>query len=189
MEINYGVPKQLQDGRFYLKVSGAITPRVMVQLNNVTILTKFEESDDVTLELNQVALEKISGIDAQNIAAAKVNCQAWFGKTLAEQTLEAAYTKSTQDVTMNTSKARVNSVVVTKLFNSDKSEMTPDILTVGSKCDVILEFSGIWFMKKTFGPIWRIAQVRLLAPAKKMYPDEYLFQDEETPEEADDDYI
>ena len=187
MELAYGTPKKLQDGRYYVKVSKSDESRFMVQLNKVKLLTKFDESDDVTLELSQSALDKISEIDAQNIAASKVNSQSWFGKVLADQTLEAAYSKSTQDTSMNTTKARV-----TKIFAHDKSPVDPSSVESGTSCDVVIEFAGIWFLKKTFGPIWRIAQVRLSAPPKKLYPDEYLFQDDEQPEaepDADEDYI
>lgn len=190
--MNYGTPKKIPDGRYYLKVTEQDGARVMIQLNKIRLLTTFTDSDDVTLELNQAAVDKIANIDGQNIAAAKSNCQEWFGKVLADQTLEAAYTKSTQDLTMNTTKARVGSQVVTKTYSHDKSIVDTNTLVIGTECDVILEFSGIWFMKKTFGPIWRVAQVRLLAPPKKLYPDDYLFQDaEEDPAaaEIDDDYI
>lgn len=190
--MNYGTPKKIPDGRYYLKVTDVEGGRVMVQLNKIRLLTTFTESDDVTLELNAAASAKISEIDAQNIIAAKANCQEWFGKSLADQTLETAYSKSTQDLTMNTTKAKVGSQIVTKTFSHDRTVVDTNQLVIGTECDVILEFSGIWFMKKTFGPIWRVAQVRLLAPPKKLYPDDYLFQDtEESPEsaETDDDYI
>ena len=191
--VTYGSPKKLPDGRYYLKVSDESGGRVMVQLNKVKLLTTFTESDDVTLQLNTQALEKISSIDEQNIVAAKANSQEWFGKALADQTLEAAYVKSTQDLTMNTSKAKVGSQVVTKTFSHDRTVVDTEQLVIGTDCDVILEFSGIWFMKKTYGPIWRVAQVRLLAPPKKMYPDEYLFQDADEPgtepAETDEDYM
>ena len=186
MELSYGTPKKLADGRYYVKSFKDGEARVMVQLNKVKLLTKFDESDDVTLELSQSALDRISEIDAQNVAASKVNSQSWFGKVLADQTLEAAYSKSTQDTSMNTTKARV-----TKIFAHDKSPVDPSSVESGIMCDVVIEFAGIWFLKKTFGPIWRIAQVRLLAPPKKLYPDEYLFQDDEPEPEADadEDYI
>ena len=45
-------------------------------------------------------------------------------------------------------------------------------------CDVMLEFTGISFTKKTFSPVWRIIQSRLKVAPKKKYHEEYLFQDE-----------
>ena len=196
--MNYGTPKKLPDGRYYLKVSPSsdVQGRVMVQLNKVKLLTKFDESDEVTIELSQASVDRISSIDAENLGAAKQNSEVWFGKLMAEQTLDAAYTKSVQaGGRLNVPKATVKGSVVTKVYSHDRTVSESSILEADTVCDVILEFSGIWFMKKTFGAIWRIAQVRMLSPPKKVYPDEYLFQDADEAEaggdaeENDDDYI
>jgi len=187
----YGTPKKLPDGRYYLKVSGE-SGRIMTQLNNVKLLTKFDESDEVTIELSQASIDWISAIDTENLAAAKQNSVSWFGKAMADQTLDAAYTKSVQDGgRMNVSKATVKGSVVTKIYSHDRTVAESSVLEANAMCDVMLEFSGIWFMKKTFGAIWRVAQVRMRSPPKKVYPDEYLFQDtdEVDAEENDDDYI
>jgi hypothetical protein len=57
---------------------------------------------------------------------------------------------------------------------------------------VVLELSGLWFLKKSFGPIWRILQVRVRAPPKTPeLPKDYLFSDEPADEVDDDpaDYL
>ena len=187
----YGPPKKLPDGRYYLKIEKEDGGRVMHQMNSSKIVTRFDESEDNTIELSSAGVDRISAIDAEIITAAKENCQAWFGKQLAPQTLETAYTKSVKGVIMNVSKATVKNQVVTKVYSSTKECISSSELAEGVVCDVILELSGIWFMKKTFGPIWRIAQVKMSAPPKKLYLDEYLFQDEEekTHSDEDGDYI
>lgn len=189
--MDYGTPKKLPDGRYYLKVANSNGSRVMIQLNKVKLLTKFDESDEVTLELSSAGVDKITTIDSDNLESAKLNCVSWFGKQMADETLNAAYSKSIQDTRMNVSKASVKGQVVTKIYSHDKNMIESNLLDVGQECDIMLEFSGIWFMKKTFGSIWRIAQVRLTAPPKKVYPDEYLFQDDEAvaEDEVDDDYM
>jgi hypothetical protein len=189
--IVYGTPKQLPDGRYFLRVNKEDESRVMIQLNGAKLLTKFDESDLVTIELDPASTHKITDVDSQTLVAAKAHCEAWFGKVLSDQRLDAAYIKSMNGPSMNVSKAKVGSKIVTSFFSHTKSAIDPSSVDVGSKCDVILEFSGIWFMQKTFGPVWRVAQVRLSAPPKKLYPDEYLFQDadEVAEEEQDDDYI
>ena len=50
-----------------------------------------------------------------------------------------------------------------------------------------LELAGMWFLKKSFGPIWRVVQVRVrAAPKAPEIPKEYLFSDEpEEPEDED----
>ena len=190
----YGQPKKLPDGRYYLKVSTDDGNRCMLQLNNTTLLTKFSESENVTLSLNDKSLAKIQAVNAQNLESAKENGESWFGKQVSEKTLEAAYSPNVKDNTIITSKATVNKNVVTKCYDHEKNPVDLDNLDENMKCDVIVEFSGLWFMKKTFGPIWRIAQIRLKAPPKKVYPDDYLFNDSEdedsgAPEENDEDYI
>ena len=45
--MNYSAPTQLPDGRYYSKVLNEDNKRVLVQLNNVSLLTKFDDEDDV----------------------------------------------------------------------------------------------------------------------------------------------
>jgi len=190
----YGSPKKLPDGRYYLKVQTDEGNRCMVQLNNTTLLTNFSEGENVTLSLTEKSLEKVQMINSHNLEAAKENSQEWFGKEVSEKTLETAYTPSLNDNTIIVGKATVNKNIVTKCYDHEKNSVDFDSVGEGVKCDVMIEFSGLWFMKKTFGPIWRIAQMRLKAPPKKIYPDEYLFNDSDDepsnqPEENDEDYI
>ena len=187
----YDTPKKLPDGRYYLKVQTDEGNRCMVQLNNSTLVTKFSEGDDVTISLSSKGIDKIQTINEHNLEAAKERSKDWFGKELQEKTLLTAYTPNVNGDTMNASKATVKKQVVTRCFDHEKNSVDLDTLEEGVACDVMVEFSGLWFMKKTFGPIWRIAQIRLKAPPKKYYPDEYLFADSEddAPEENDEDYI
>lgn len=183
--MNYGTPKKLVDGRYFLKITDGNSGRVILQMNKVTFLTKFDDLDDVTIKLSEESVSKIVGIDQENLAAAKINCTEWFGKQMIEQTLDTAYTKSIQDTSMN-----VGKLPNVKVYNHDKTIMDSSELVGGETCDIMLELSGIWFMKKTFGSVWRIVQVRLTKPPKKVYTDEYLFQDTEVDEnDQEDDYI
>jgi hypothetical protein len=189
----FGKPKKLPDGRYYLKVTTDDESRVMYQLNKSKMVTKFDDSENVTIDLSDASAAVINAVDDEIIAAAKVNCLDWFGKNLAEKTLESALSRSVnKDNAMNVGKATVKGQVFTKVFNSQTKEpLDTSALDVDTYCDIMLEFSGVWFMKKTFGAIWRIAQARVLAPPKKLYPDEYLFQDsdEGAVSEEDTDYI
>lgn len=189
----FGKPKKLPDGRYYLKVSKDDESRVMYQLNKTKLVTKFDDSENVTLDLTDTAVALISKVDEEILAAAKANCLDWFGKTLADKTLETAFSKSVNGNVMNVGKATLKGQVLTKVFDPvTKVSVESSVLEADVQCDVMLEFSGVWFMKKTFGAIWRIAQARILAPPKKLYPDEYLFQDSEEggeQSEEDTDYI
>jgi hypothetical protein len=51
--------------------------------------------------------------------------------------------------------------------------------------DVLIELTGIWFLKKSFGLHWRVLQVRDIPVPKKQV---YLFENQESDESSDDDY-
>ena len=34
-------------------------------------------------------------------------------------------------------------------------------ITVGMSCTALVEFSGLWFAKKAFGPSWNIVQLKI----------------------------
>jgi hypothetical protein len=173
-------PKKTPDGRYYVRP----TEQVLVQLNGVKLATSYSESESVTLVLDESHQSKISAIDLSNLDASKVNCESWFQRQVADKTLEAAYTKSFSDGTMNVSKP-----MYAKVYR-DKEVITGEDLTEGVHCDVVLEFSGIWFTKKAFGPSWKIVQTRVKSPPKKKYHEEYLFQDEDpVADGSDDDFV
>ena len=186
----YTSPKKIPDGRYYLKVTSDEGDRLMLQLNDTTLVTKFSEGDNVTLSLSNTSREKIDAVNSENLIQAGVNSKEWFEKTVTNKTLQAAYVTNINKNVMNVGKATVNKTVVTKCYDQSKELVDLDSLEENTQCDVMVELSGLWFAKKTFGPIWRIAQVRLKAPPKKKYTDEYLFEDEEADsEENDEDYI
>lgn len=167
-------PKKTADGRYYVKP----LERVLVQLNNVTFVTEYSESENLTIQVDQSAQDKIAKIDAQNLDAAKTNCELWFQRQVPDKTLEAAYTKSFSGGTMNVTKPAYAKVYCNKEVIS--GEAVPG-------GDIVLEFSGIWFAKKTFGPVWKIVQTRVRSPPKKKFHEEYLFQ-EDAEEASDDDF-
>lgn len=172
--MKYGTPKQSTDGRYYLKTTTDEGRKVFVQLDNVSI------DNEYVITMTDKAQEKVNHIDSQNIVAAKENCSSWFGKDLTEKTLNTAYTGGSTEK-MNVPKATEKGQVVTRVFDSLKQIVTdwnpPQQDEDGIKCDVILEFSGICFSKKTFSPIWKIVQVRLKPEPVKKYTDECLFED------------
>jgi len=191
--MKFDQPKKTQDGRYYLKASTDEGSRVLVQLNNVNISTKFSESDQVTLSLNEFNQAKIKAIDDTCVSQAEESSQAWFGKVLSPATLKSAYNGTGGKDTINVSKATVKGQVVTNIFDHERNIVAQDDLEENVSCDTILEFSGIWFMKKTYGPIWRLAQVKVRSPPKKknsIYPSDYMFSDEaedESEQETEDD--
>ena len=175
----FSTPKKSADGRYYAKTSQP----VMMQVNNVRLSGKFSDSDTVTIEISDTS--KIFNIDAQIIQAAKDNSESWFGKVLADKTLEAAYTGSVVNNVMNVDKATHKGESVCRTFAADKTFIDHEYIEDGVVCDVYLEFAGVYFLKKSYSPAWKLVQLKIRPGPKNKYTDECLFQDDDI-EESDD---
>ena len=170
----FTVPKKTADGLYYVKT----LDQKVIQLNNVRLVSVSQDS--VTLSLGEESQGIVSSVDNTNLDEAKANSELWFQRVVADKTIEAAYMKSFSDGVMNVTKP-----VYHKVYRG--KGLTDDVLSDGDVCDVVLEFTGISFTKKTFGPVWRIIQTRLKVAPKKKYHEEYLFQDDEPVELSDED--
>jgi hypothetical protein len=53
----------------------------------------------------------------------------------------------------------------------------------------MFELAGMWFLKKSFGPIWRVLQVRVRGAPKAVLPKDYMFTDEPEDEEDPADFL
>ena len=163
-----------EDGLYHVHAFTDERKRQFVQLNDVTVI---DTTDDITIDVN--ASEKIDAIHDANIQNAIDSSESWFGKKLTEKTIRAAYMR---DETLTTER-----IEQTRMFGFDREPLEIDSLQVGMNCSVIVEFNGLWFAKKAFGPAWNIVQVRLNKPDEPVepekekfddtYPEEYMFGD------------
>ena len=168
----YNAPAKGDDGLYFVKALNDSRRKCLVQLNKV----KIEDiSGDIVLDLtSEVNLNKIRVVDEQNLEAARENCEAWFGKQLSEKVIEGAYASSVAD-----GQVTGDRIEVTKVFNAQQEQVEFESVHPGKTCDVILEFAGLWFAKKSFGASWNVVQVRLHPdPILDTYPDQYAFVDE-----------
>jgi hypothetical protein len=159
------------DGMYHVRAFTDDRKKYFVQLNDVTIVDVGDE--DVTFEVS--ATDKLNDIHDVNIQNAISNSQEWFGKSLTKTILTAAYTRE--------STISAELLPVTKIFNFNK-DLLDDLETVkpGIICSVIVEFSGLWFAKKAFGPSWNIVQIKMQQTEEKYdetYPENYMFEDDE----------
>ena len=77
----------------------------------------------------------------------------------------------------------------TRIFGQNKESLEFSSVNVGMKCTVLVEFSGLWFAKKAFGPTWNIVQMKIheekipepevQVEEEETYPDQYMIQDSE----------
>jgi len=169
----YNAPAKGDDGLYFVKALNDSKRKCLVQLNNVKIV---DVSGDIVMDLGSEAnISKIQEIDAQNLSAAVENAETWFGKKLSDKVVEGAYTSSVADNQITGER-----IEVTKVFNSDQEMVDFDVVQPEKTCDVILEFAGLWFAKKSFGSSWNVVQVRVHPdPILDTYPEEYAFVDDE----------
>lgn len=169
----YNAPAKGDDGLYFVKALNDTKRKCLVQLNGVKVV---DVSGDVVLDLaTEDNLGKIAAIDTLNLEAAQENCETWFGKQLSEKVIEGAYTSSVAD-----GQITGECIEATKVFNTQQEQVDLETVQPGKMCDVILEFAGLWFAKKSFGSSWNVVQVRVHPdPILDTYPEEYAFVDEQ----------
>ena len=179
--MKYTEPKQLSDGRFFVRVSKDDDTRLFIQLNSSKIIN----SDELTLEVANSVVSRIHQLDREILQDAKTNSVSWFGRDVQQKTLDTAYSRSvTSENCMNIVKSSKTPLVYYDINKTLKSDTE---LENGTVCDILIECVGIWFLKKTFGVQWRLVQVRDTRPIKKQA---YLFEDEEEEkQDEEDEYV
>lgn len=172
----YDTPTKDAEGFYFVKAANDDKKKCFVQLNkvNVSALSETDVTFDLVSERN---LERVRALDTQNVQAAVENAESWFGKALSEETIRSAYTASLVETRITADK-----IAPTKVFTADQELTDFSALTSDCTCSVILEFAGLWFAKKAFGPVWNVVQVKMALPPpqpEETYPEEFAFQDED----------
>ena len=168
MDTHFGPPVNT-DGEIHVAVSGKDSRPLFKQFNNV----KIEEITEDTLVLN-VQDNDISSHDQALVEAAKDNREEWFGRELADATLEKRYSSAIEGDLFSTNILKGKF----RCYDHEKNIVDLDTLTPGMVCSVVVELRRIWFDKRNYGPDWYSVQVRLAKPLEKDHYEDYLFQDE-----------
>lgn len=183
--MDYGKPVKIPDGRYYLKVSKG-GQRVFFQLNKVDV-SSFE-SKNLTLKLDPNQHFTVHKYQAEIVEKAVQSSEEWFGRVIPQETIQKAFQSALgPESQFDVSLATVNGEVCTSFFGADRQPKARN--SEWSKVDLLVELCGVWFLKKSFGPIFKIVQVKDTKSVQKRYPTEYLFQDEPEPDENPDDYL
>jgi hypothetical protein len=181
--MEYGKPQKLPDGRYFLRISGK------TQQVNSLVLQDSLETKTVKFNVPEGTLDIFKTIDEELLAQAKASKVEWFGKELSDDTILNAFQESVTDGVLDASLATVKGQVTTTAFDTQKTVIELQAVKSESKCDVMLELAGLWFLKKSFGPIWRVLQVRVRGGASPPPPKEYMFTDEPEDEEDPADFL
>lgn len=164
--MEYGKPVKLQDGRYFVKISSSSDVgggRVLKQINGVEVLQE-QNCFKVPCDLKE--------FDDQIISQAEVCSEEWFGKKVDLEQLKKAFDSSVSSGIFEASPVPKK----TKVFDCNRNEVSNEVLVSGVHCDIIVELSGIWFLKKSFGPVWRLVQARL--KKESSFPRKYMFSDD-----------
>jgi len=181
--MEYGKPQKLPDGRYFLRISGK------TQQVNSLVLQDSLETKTVKFNVPEGTLDIFKTIDEELLAQAKASKVEWFGKELSDETIMNAFQESVTDGILDASLATVKGQVTTTAFDTQKNPVELQSVKSESKCDVVLELAGLWFLKKSFGPIWRVLQVRVRGGAVVQPPKEYMFTDEPEDDEDPADFL
>lgn len=156
--MNYCNPEKLSDGRYYVKISDDVT---MVE-KNVKI---GQIQDDMILTLSNV--ESIKNIDDAIIQDAVGHSKDWFQKEISRDILDNYYQSALEDnVLQVVAPKNPRGKFTIAMFTENKE--TLEKIEPGTICNVLLQLDGIWFLKKSFGPVWKIIQVRTKRQPKKI---------------------
>ena len=167
----YGTPTKNEDGMYYVKACADNKNKFFIQLNGVRVTSV--DGGEVTVTLKDA--QKILDIDALNLASSVENSTAWFGKELSEETVQTMYTSSVSKDTMT-----IDIIPQTRVFNIHHESIGVKDIKAKYDCNIIVEFAGLWFAKKTFGAVWNLVQVKTLdEPIVETYPETYAFQDDQ----------
>ncbi len=160
--MEFDAPIRLDDGRYFARVKGQET----VCISNV----KFGEQLTET-EIHLSDAKKVLAYTEPIIAAAVQNSKAWFNKDIAAEVI-ASYYQSGYDE--QTGALEVDGADKTVCFSAAKDII--ETIPPGTQCTVLLQFEGLWFLRKTFGPVWKLVQARV-KPVPE--PVKCLIQDDE----------
>ena len=181
--MEYGKPQKLPDGRYFCKINGA-----QRQVNGL-VLQDDLSTKSVNFKVPEGS-EIFSSIDGELLTQAKASKVEWFGKELSDETIQTAFQESVTDGVLGASLATVKGQVVTVAFDTQRNSVELQDVKAGTTVDALLELSGLWFLKKSFGPVWRVLQVRVRGVARPVVKTEYAFTDEPEEEgQADHDWL
>jgi len=181
--MEYGKPQKLPDGRYFLRISGK------TQQVNSLVLQDTLDTKTVKFKVPEGSSDIFKTIDEELLAQAKASKVEWFGKELSDETILNAFQESVTDGILDASLATVKGQVTTTAFDTQKNPVELQAVKTESKCDLVLELAGLWFLKKSFGPIWRVLQVRVRGVAAVPTPKEYMFTDEPVDDEDPADFL
>jgi len=121
-------------------------------------------------------LEKCKALDEHVLATAVTRSKEWFGKAM-ERDVIANFLRPTVKEASDPTKwaptikfkiAMRNGAPSTEFYDEFQNDVDMTYITKGTTFRAIIELSSIWFINKTFGCTWRLAQVAVASRPDKL---------------------
>lgn len=167
--MEYTSPVKLPDGRYYVKVANDTGARILER--NVKI---GPIQDDMTLELSD--LSQMNIFDEKIINDAVEHSAQWFQREISRDVIKGYYQSALDDAFLQCIPNSTPKGKIAVAFFSDTKE-TLTTVEPGTMCTVLLQLDGLWFLKKSFGPVWKLLQVRIKRQAQ---PVQCLIEDDDS---------
>ena len=161
-------PVKLADGRYFAKI---VTPDSPLYVSVFKAEIVDNSVEDIRIK---IPTDSIQGWDDKIIAEAVKNSSTWFKKEIAPEVL-ATYYQSSIDSDILEAEPFLNAkgLPAVAYFDTNK-ELIPNVEN-NTRCNILLQLDGIWFLRKSFGPVWRLVQVKVrksLEPVKCLLADD-----------------
>ena len=167
--MEYTSPVKLPDGRYYVKVANDTGARILER--NVKL---GEIQEDMTLELSD--LTQMTAFDEKIINDAVEHSAQWFQREISRDVIKGYYQSALDDAVLQCIPNVTPKGKIAVAFFSDAKEVLTKV-DAGTVCTVLLQLDGLWFLKKSFGPVWKLVQVRVKRQAQ---PVQCLIEDEDS---------
>ena len=156
--MEFGEPVKLSDGRYFVGINSKNGP-VYVSLKNVVVFDP-DSKEDISLKLDQGDVNTIGTWDEKCIENAVENSEKWFRKEISEDVIRSYFQSSLDSgvldvVPLTNTKGKVT----TAYFDAAKNQIQK--IEENTNATVLLQLDGLWFLRKTFGPVWKLAQVKV----------------------------
>ena len=165
--MQYAVPTKLQDGRYY----ASLVEPFYLTLNNVTI-------GDVNGEMVvNGAGPKVIDVDLTIISDAMVNSVSWFGKEIQRDTIANYYQSAVEDNRLTVTPSTNAKGKVNMSFFGESKDVLDSVPGPDTVCNVLVQLDGVWFLRRSFGPVWKLVQGRV---KKQIQPAQCLLHDSDS---------
>lgn len=173
MSINYGDPVKLQDGRYFVKATTNDSP-VFVTVNNARSTTPlpWAPDTDIVLSLSGADVETLKQWDATFVKDATENSAKWFQRDIGEDVISSYYQSALDESTVEVQADLDKKGRVQVNFFDHANNIVDQF---DGQCRMLLKFDGLWFLRKTFGPVWKVVQCKMRkvsAPVKCLIQDD-----------------